>query len=824
MNDESEVARIQRRLQAIEAEQTLLRARLAAMQDSERDGRVRRPEVAAPPSEPRADRSSPLSPTAKIGIFRHRFSGRTDVYPRLWVNARDGRKGYSPVCNNEWVPDVCDKPKIKCGDCRHQAFLPLDDEAIEGHLRGRHVLGVYPLSPDGTCRFLAMDFDEADWQDDVRAVVATCKRLDVPVAVERSRSGAGAHLWFFFSDAVSAASARRMGFRILTDTSASTRDVGLKSFDRLFPNQDHLPKGGFGNLIALPLQREARRFGNTEFVDETLVPWPDQWRFLAEHPTLDVARVTQLTEGDVGRSLQPPRRPAGKGDATKFEQLDTAEPLAPAWPPAVRATFGAALSFKTSDLHSVHAGRLRRLATFSNPEFFKRQHLRLSTARTPRFIAAFSDVGDELRLPRGLLDEVSEMLEAAGSRIEVDDARSTGDQIDVRFLGTLTTMQTTAVASMSSWETGILVAPPGFGKTVVAAALVAARKRRTLVLVHRRVLVEQWIERLRSFLDVAPSQVDVLGKQSSRRRRSRPEEAPPVRVADVATFQSLVRRADIGELLGHYEHVIVDEAHHVPASSFERVLLACRARYVVGLTATPRRRDGMEPILRMQIGRVRHTASHSASEDVDPPRRRLIVRDRSADFVADGHVNGIAQVYSALAADEIRNDLLLDDVIAAFDEGRSILILTERRDHLHGLVEPLRRIDRGLVVLHGGMTTTDRRRELSRLASGACRLVLATGRFVGEGLDVPALDTLFLTLPVAWKGTIVQYVGRIARAARGKTELRVYDYGDPSVPVLERMAKKRRRALRALGFISESAVPAFVEEGPIRSVEFDDDD
>jgi superfamily II DNA or RNA helicase len=791
--DELEVA--ERRLRELDAERAALTARIAELQAVETRAAEAAKRVAVAGQACDGAVAGPNTAAEKVALFRRMFAGRQDVFPRLWVNARDGRKGYAPACSNEWVRGVCEKPRVRCGDCDQQAFLPVTDEVVEGHLLGRHVVGVYPLLPDGTCRFLAMDFDDEGWQEDVAALTATCRRLGVPIAVERSRSGDGAHAWFFYSEPVQARVARRMGFGLLAETGAKVRDLGLKSFDRLFPNQDALPKGGFGNLIALPLQKAARRAGNSEFVDESLRPWPDQWRFLAGHPALSGAQAATLAT-----SLN--RNGGGEPDrgATTPANGNAPPPTGdePRWPEKVAATLAARLTVATEGLHSVHVGALRRLAAFSNPEFFRRRNLRLSTARTPRFIGSAEDVEGGISLPRGLLEAVRRLLDERGVAFELDDARVDGGGLSASFSGELTPRQNDAVAALTPHDDGVLVAPPGSGKTVVAAAMIARRGRSTLVLVHRRALVEQWIARLRSFLAVTGK--DVAAATKSKRAAT----APIV----VATLQSLARRPDLERIARRFGHVVVDECHHVPARSFERVFDAVGPRFLLGLTATPKRRDGLDPLLSMRLGPVRHVAPPIRD---GAPSLRLHPCESALDAGSLPADTPIQSLYALAAADPARNDLILDVVLTAYDAGRSVLLLTERRDHLELLAGSLRRVVPDLCVLHGGLGTLARKAEVARLSTGSVRLVAATGRYIGEGADFPALDTLVIALPVAWKGTVVQYVGRIQRATADKRDVLVYDVGDPRVPAFARMAEKRRRALRALGFevvADEAAAPS----------------
>ncbi len=750
--------------------------------------------------------AAPPAPTEKVALFRQMFRGREDVYAKLWTNERTGRKGYAPACANEWVRGVCEKPRVRCGECPNQAFLPVEDHVILDHLQGRHVIGAYPLLENETCWFLAVDFDKASWRDDVAAFAETARVLGVPAAIERSRSGNGAHAWFFFSAPVAASAARKMACFLVTETMARRHELSLASYDRLSPNQDTIPRGGFGNLIALPLQHGPRQEGNSVFVDDRLVPYADQWAFLGGIARLGPATVDRIARdavrkglvvgvrasdtGDDEESAAPwTRRPSGKLPATRFS-----EPL----PKQVRAVLAQRLFVEKTGLSPAHLNHIKRLAAFQNPEFYKKQSLRLSTALTPRVIACAGESPEHVALPRGCRPEVETLLREHGSALSIDDQRCSGEPLEVRFEGALTPIQARAARALLGEDIGVFVAPPGVGKTVVGTYLVAARARNTLVLVHRQPLLDQWIAQLSMFLGIAPTAIGQIGAG---------KRAPNGRL-DVAMLQSLVRLGRVDDLVATYGHVIVDECHHVPAASFERVLSEVKARFVTGLTATPRRRDGLHPIIEMHLGLVRFAVDPKSQAARGPFEHRLIVRETAFTGGQADATAGIQTLYAALAEDEARNRLILDDVIRALGDGRSPILLTERKDHLLCLVERLRRFTRHLVVLRGGMTPPERREVAAQLAAipdGEQRLIIATGRYIGEGFDDARLDTLFLAMPVSWKGTLVQYTGRLHRLHPGKAEVRIYDYVDRNVPVLLRMFEKRLRGYRAIGYARTEA-------------------
>jgi superfamily II DNA or RNA helicase len=651
------------------------------------------------------------------------------------------------------------------------------------------------------CWLLAIDLDGSSWRRDVAALREVCRELAVTPAVERSRSGGGAHVWFFFSKPVPAALARRFGLMILTEAMSRCSTLGLNSYDRMFPNQDTLPRGGFGNLIALPLQHGPRQLGNSLFVDDRFKPHRDQWSFLEGLPRLDPGYLENLlaeasaddrvlgVAGEMVDGRAPWRPPRSLSDRL------TAAPL----PKLVRATLAQCLYVCADGLPPPLVDAIRRLATFSNPLFLERQRMRLSTARTPRAIGCFEHRGQFLELPRGCLAQLEKLLEDLGIPLELTDERVDGVELDASFSGTLSDAQAEAARDLYANDFGVLCAPPGIGKTVVAAHLIAARDRSTLVIVHSKPLLEQWIQRLTQFLDLDPKQIGVIGAGRSK----------PTGRLDVATVQTLVRRENLAELLSGYGHVVVDECHHVPAVTAERVLRSAPARYVTGLTATPHRRDGHHPIIAMQCGPIRHEIDRRAVRGGEELCLRVVRRETTFDPAALPTDAGIQEVYAALAEDERRTELVVNDALQLTAEGRSPIILTERREHLRQLAARLRDRVAVLVELHGDMRPRARRAAVQQLAvtgEDVARIVLATGRYIGEGFDDPRLDTLLLAMPIAWKGTVVQYAGRLHRQHPGKQEALVYDYVDTELPVLRRMFAKRLKAYETLGYtLSEPA-------------------
>ncbi len=764
------------------------------------------------------------SSEAKIALFRALFRGRDDVYPRRFESRRSGKSGYQPACANEWTPGLCEKPKAKCAQCPHRRFLPVTNDVIRWHLSGRDaggrdfVMGLYPMLLDETCFFLAADFDKTHWQEDAAAILQTCRHMNLAAALERSRSGNGAHVWLFFEEAVPATLARRLGSHILTETMERRPDIGLDSYDRFFPNQDTLPQGGFGNLIALPLQKQSRELGNSLFLDEQCLPYPDQWAFLSTVRKINLAAAEEVVRDAERRGRVVGVRIAPEEDAEPWAMPPSRRraeiPVAGPLPESIELTLGDQIYIAKDQLPPGLRNRLLRLAAFQNPEFYRAQAMRLPTYDKPRIIGCAEDLAQHIGIPRGCLEDMQKLLSDLAIDVAIRDERYGGVPLGVEFHGQLRPEQETAARAMLAHDTGVLSATTAFGKTVIAAWLIARRGVNTLVLVHRRQLLEQWVERLSAFLGLPPKEIGRIG--GGRRK--------PTGKLDVAVIQSLVRKGVVKECVGEYGHLIVDECHHLSAWSFEQVARRAKARYVTGLSATVTRKDGHHPIIFMQCGPVRHRVDAKAQAAARPFRHTVLIRPTSFRplVVADPDMRiQFQELYKELIADDARNRLICHEVVEAIREGRSPLVLTERKEHLDCLAVRLSPSIRHVVVLRGGVGAKEARATMARLAAipeNEERVLVATGRYIGEGFDDARLDTLFLTLPVSWRGTIAQYVGRLHRLNEHKREVRVVDYADLNVPMLARMFDRRCRGYEAVGYnilLPGSAVPGWPADVPL---------
>ena len=754
----------------------------------------------------------------KIGLFRSLFRGREDVYPRRFESLKTGKNGYQPVCRNEWVTGICEKPRVRCAVCSHRQFMPVTDDVIRNHLLGVNpqdlsrqdfTIGVYPMLLDETCWFLAVDFDKTSWQDDMRAFCNTCKDFDVPFALERSRSGNGGHVWIFFCEPNPAILARKLGTFLLTRTMENRPEIGLESYDRFFPSQDTLPKGGFGNLIALPLQKKPRENGNSLFMDANLAPHRDQWAFLSSLQKITRTGVKALvnTAENKGELIGVHMPITDENENRPWElppsRKQKESPILGPFPVSISIVLGNQIYIPTVDLSPSFRNRLIRLAAFQNPEFYQAQRMRFSTFDKPRIISCCEYFPKHLALPRGCLDELLELIASLNIEVNLTDERFSGTPLEIQFQGELRSEQQLAVNALLAHETGVLSASTAFGKTVLAAYLIAERKANTLIIVHRRQLLDQWVSILSEFLGMESKQIGQIG--GGKRK--------PTGIIDVAMIQTLNRKGVVDDIVGQYGHLIVDECHHISAVSFEQVVRQSKARYVTGLSATVVRKDGHHPIIFMQCGPVRFKVDDRKQAEKRPFDHKVVVcptKFHLPTYVQDSPTLSIQELYTLLSKDDKRNNMIVDDVLRAVSINRNPVVLTERRDHIDILANLLTERIQNVFTMVGGMGKKQRKHlmeQITAVPSNEPRVIIATGRYLGEGFDDSRLDTLFLTLPISWRGTLTQYAGRLHRLNVAKKEVVIYDYVDFEVSVLGRMYAKRRSGYKSIGYevtLSES--------------------
>ena len=754
-----------------------------------------------------------LSLDERVALFMSLFKGRKDVFARRWFSKSTGKTGYQPVCVNEWRRGVCDKKTYKCAECPNRDFAPLTSHDVYRHLEGKDenccdVVGLYAIMPDNNCSFLCTDFDDKSckhgYKDDVLAFVGVCRDWQIPYAIERSRSGNGAHVWIFFEEPLPAFKARRLGNAILTEAMNRDGRMSFNSYDRFFPNQDRLPEGGFGNLVALPLQGQARKNLNSVFVDDDFLAHKDQWSFLYNIRKVKEDNVDKLLNLHVNE---------------EFGALSTSSESKPWVTPTpqdvTKADFYSTMEIVKADkiyipLKSISAkvlNHLKRIAAFKNPEFYSKQALRLSTYSVPRIISCFDITDEYLAMPRGCEDAILSFLNDNNVKYSITDETSHGKKISVTFTGKEREEQTDAINALLTYSNGVLHATTAFGKTVTAAAIIARKKVNTLILVHSKALLTQWHERLTEFLDIDFKETE------EPKKRGRKKVFSPIGcldsagnslhgVIDIALIQSCLDENGVKPFVQDYGMVIVDECHHVSSITFENVLKNIKAHTVYGLTATPIRKDGQQPIIFMQCGPIRFSADAKSQITKQSFDRYLIPRFTSYRSITEDRQT-ITAMYQSLSEDTVRNNLIVNDICKVVDSGRTPIILTNRTSHVTLLAEKLKTTIPNVITLTGSDTTKDKREALQRLQTispSEPLVIVATGKYVGEGFDYPRLDTLFLALPISWKGLVAQYAGRLHRENEGKKDVRIYDYIDIHEPVCDSMYRKRLKGYASIGY------------------------
>lgn len=786
----------------------------------------------------------------KLRLFQSLFRGRDNVYAHGYQR-KDGGIAYVPACSNEWKTNVCPKtdptkrksPGI-CSHCPNRDLKPLTEQVLIAHFRGaddrlRDVVGLYVTDENCETSVLVADFDGIGWQQNVAAYRDAGHQLDLDVAVERSRSGNGGHAWLFFEEPVAAKLARNLGCALITLACGLSKTMRLDAYDRLFPAQDTLIEGGFGNLISLPFQGRAQREGNSVFVDDSFIPHPDQWEFLSrirkvteKQARACVAICSKRTGGLLGPLAyrQADKERAGFStpptDVTAPVRLSEEARSSMRRPkrPLTAQDFPALTVLAESDmvyvplegLSAAACNRIRRLAAFANPEFYRAQAMHQSVWRKPRVIDLSEDRNDCIALPRGCKENLLALLEESGAAYTILDERFIERNIKAEFAGTLRPAQEDAAQALLEYDTGILCAPTGFGKTVIAASLIARLGLPTLVLVPRAPLLEQWIERLGEFLkiqDTRPPQLTPKGNPSRKRRplvgAMGAGKTAPSGLVDVATFQSLFEKSDIpGErqvkdLVQDYGLVICDECHHAAAPQLECVLKAVRAQRVYGLSATPKRADGLDPIVTMLCGPVRHSIDVRAQAAEQGFARHLVTRYVAMHFPDLTEDASFAQVLDAVCDHPDRTRLIAQDVLDALNEGRTPLVVSKRKRHARELARLIEEGRAEVRLLVGEGTPRQRREAIAEALKASTEQpisLVATESYLGEGFDMPNLDALFLSTPISWSGNVAQQSGRLHRTSEGKTDVRVYDYVDLNVPMLERMYKKRLKTYARLGY------------------------
>lgn len=759
----------------------------------------------------------------KLELFRNLFTGRKDVHAHGY-RRKDGGIGYTPACANEWKPGICPKAnhhRIKCAECRSRTFLELNDAAIIAHFKGsddrlRDVIGQYVLDKDCNTNVLVIDFDKADWKEATNAIRLVVKNHGINAAVERSRSGNGAHIWFFFLEPINAKTARDFGSCLIAEAAALNKTITFEAFDRMIPAQSTIPEGGFGNLIALPFQGKAQREGNSVFVDERFEPFPDQWLYLSQIQLISRATVDRLIEDTKNKPLGIATAAATNKTRRNVQKPRKRLPLTPRdFPSNPLVTQADMLYIPEKSLSPAAQMEIRRLATFANPEFFRAQSMHQSVFGKPRLIDLSELRDGRVAIPRGCKAQLEQLIQEAHVTAHYSDERSTGNPIEMAFKGTLHPEQQIAADQMLEYEDGIMSAPTGFGKTVIGAYLIAAVGLPALVIVPKTALIAQWKSQLERFLDITDTREPVRTPKGRISKKQPPligqiggGKTAVSGLIDVASFQSLSGKdSQTGEpivknLVRNYGLIICDECHHAAAPQLELVLKSAPAKYIYGLSATPERSDGLTRALSMLCGPLRYVIdpkTQAIQQGIQRIVRPRFTGIRLSAYEPDASFN---QILDMLCAHAARNELIVDDALEAASNGRHPLILSKRKKHAEELFRLLNDRRHEPILLTGEIGAKERKAILNSLPGfeHEHRIIVATESLLGEGFDLSYLDTLLIATPISWDASITQQAGRLHRSHEGKRRVEIFDYVDLSIPMLARMYQKRLKTYAKLGY------------------------
>lgn len=753
-----------------------------------------------------------------VAYFLTLFQGRRDVYA-----LRGSKGGYFPQCYNRWK-EYCPKQNsqkgVSCQKCPYKEWKALDREVGKDHLLGykdncTDVIGLYPLLEDDTCKLIVFDFDNHDnknsenndWKDEIDAIRKICHENGIDVLIERSRSGNGAHAWILFKEFVPASLAREFGLLLIEKGSQSINLKSFRYYDRMFPTQDH--SEGLGNLVALPLQGQALRQGNSAFVDENWNPYYDQWKLLTTVHQLSKNEIEEhiykwkeelsipqtLLTMDLGKRIKPWKKDEN------FHSEDVIERLS--------IVLADGIYVDTLNLQPRTQNQIRRLSAFDNPIFYKNHNLGFSNWNQPRVIYLGEDINDYIKIPRGLLETLLNKCHSSNIEYEIVDKREKGKPINVSFTGKLRDEQLTAASDLLNYDNGVLNAATAFGKTVVSSYLISQRKVNTLIIMQSVSLIDQWVDELHRFLEInedLPVYKTKTGKEKQRKDLIgvlHGSKNTLTGIIDVVSVNSIYDNEGNCRLNHEYGMVIVDECHHGASHVFENVLRQINSKYIYGVSANDKRIDRLEKKVYMQLGPIRH--QYTSKERIEKQSIDHHVYPRFTRIMALGDSkNDLNSAYAFISKNENRNNMIISDIKKCIEENRTPIVLTRYKDHAKSLYESLKKnvLDHTYLI-YGDHTLKENeevRKTILALSHDEPFILVATSQSVGEGFNVPRLDTLFLTSPVSGEPLVDQFLGRINRDYKYKKSAIVYDYVDSHVHYFNNMYKKRLSAYRKIGF------------------------
>lgn len=728
-----------------------------------------------------------------VKIFMNYFKGRNDVYPYLSIDKTNPNiKYYIPACANEWKNGVCNKTMgKKCKTCQYRENKPISKDTIYKHMYGNQPIGIYPLLENDTCFFLSLDFDDKDSKKDIKsdvlAFASICDKYEVPIAIERSRSGNGIHIWMFFDANIKAITARKLGSLLLSKT-MEISNISITSFDRMFPNQDTLPKGGYGNLIALPFQNEPSKYGNTLFVDRNFILIKNQIQYLNSIHKLTEIEVFEKIKQLSNETIDISHEIIDMQNEVKVKSKNNID-----YPKSINVILRDMVYIDKANLDGVVKNSFRRLATFANPEFYKKQKLRMSVYNVPMVIDCSKEDEKYLKLPRGTYDYLESLCNVNNIEIINKDERFIGNKIEVKFNGSLRNEQQIAIDNLLKYDNGILCAPTGFGKTVIGCKLIEERKVNTLILVNKIQLLNQWKDRIKEFLDVKE-----VGEISSKKKNI-------TNVIDVASIKSLWNNGNVLDIAKNYGMIIIDECHHTAAYTFEQAINTGNAKYVYGISATPERENGHTPIIKMQCGDIRYKVdSLKFNKKLNIPMK-VIAKKSHLNFTNQNIDNyELNEINDLIAKDIIRSEKIIKDIKKEYDNGKNILVLTERLELMNYIYDKLSKYTNNIFKYYGGIgkKVLKNYMELNNQINEneENKIIVATGSYIGEGFDDSKLDVLFLTMPISGQTRVTQYAGRLHRQDSNKKEILIYDYIDDNFSKTRNMFLKRKKTYKKLGY------------------------
>ena len=734
-----------------------------------------------------------LTREEKVKIFMNYFKGRDDVYPYLSIDKNNPNvKYYIPACANEWKNGVCNKTMgKKCRNCQYRENKPLSKDIIYKHMYENNPIGIYPLLENDTCYFLSLDFDNKNTNNDIKSDVLAfaniCDKYKIPIAIERSRSGKGIHIWIFFDKNIKAITARKLGSLLLSKT-MEISNLSISSFDRMFPNQDTLPKGGYGNLIALPFQNEPSKYGNTLFVDRNFIQIKNQIQHLNSIHKLTEEEVFEKIEKlsnetiDIGHEIIDMKKEVITKSRNNIE-----------YPKSIKVTLNDMVYIDKANLDSIVKNSFRRLATFANPEFYQKQKLRMSVYNIPMVIDCSKEDDKYLKLPRGTYEYLESLCKTNNIKIVKVDKRFKGKKINVVFNGELRDEQQKALDNLLKYENGILCAPTGFGKTVIGCKIIEERNVNTLILVNKIQLLNQWKDRIKKFLNI-----ETIGEISSKKKNI-------TNIIDVASIKSLWNNGDVLDIAKNYGMIIIDECHHTAAYTFEQAINTGNAKYVYGISATPERENGHTPIIKMQCGDIRYKVdSLKFNKELNIPMK-VIVKKSHLNFT-DQNIDNyeLNEINDLIAKDVLRSENIIKDIKEEYKKGKNILVLTERLKLMDYIYDKLSKDTNNIFKYYGGIgkkALKSYEKHANQInEEGENKIIVATGSYIGEGFDDSKLDVLFLTMPISGQTRVTQYAGRLHRKDDNKKEILIYDYVDDNFSKTRNMFLKRKKTYEKLGY------------------------